>query len=122
MLLMMLHSHLKQRNVHYCFTDCAVEGECESCCGSFNFEDKEFTVKRGDYAPVMEKVAYYLKKAQVRTRDTKWVIVSVQTVLFQLFGTTIRTKSLNIKLIEQYRVINIAVKHGELLLLNCWSC
>uniref|UniRef100_A0A8C2WVL1 Dipeptidyl peptidase 3 n=1 Tax=Cyclopterus lumpus TaxID=8103 RepID=A0A8C2WVL1_CYCLU len=43
---------------------CTVEGECESCCGSFNFEDKEFTVKRGDYAPLMEKVSYYLQQAQ----------------------------------------------------------
>ncbi|KAJ4930185.1 hypothetical protein JOQ06_019191 [Pogonophryne albipinna] len=44
--------------------DCAVEGECETSCGSFNFEDKEFTVKRGDYAPLMEKVSFYLQKAQ----------------------------------------------------------
>ncbi|KAF3841052.1 hypothetical protein F7725_006914 [Dissostichus mawsoni] len=45
--------------------DCAVEGECETNCGSFNFEDKEFTVKRGDYAPLMEKVSFYLQKAQL---------------------------------------------------------
>uniref|UniRef100_A0A7N9ARS3 Dipeptidyl peptidase 3 n=1 Tax=Mastacembelus armatus TaxID=205130 RepID=A0A7N9ARS3_9TELE len=38
--------------------------ECESCCGSFNFEDKEFTVKRGDYGPLMEKVCSYLQQAQ----------------------------------------------------------
>ncbi|XP_053702230.1 dipeptidyl peptidase 3 [Synchiropus splendidus] len=44
--------------------DCAVDGECESCCGTFSFEDKEFTVKRGDYAPIMEKVCFYLEKAQ----------------------------------------------------------
>ncbi|XP_053298335.1 dipeptidyl peptidase 3 [Pleuronectes platessa] len=44
--------------------DCAVDGEGESCCGSFSFEDKEFTVKRGDYAPLMEKVSYYLQQAQ----------------------------------------------------------
>ncbi|KAL3042652.1 hypothetical protein OYC64_020552 [Pagothenia borchgrevinki] len=44
--------------------DCAVEGECETSCGSFSFEDKEFTVKRGDYAPLMEKVSFYLQKAQ----------------------------------------------------------
>uniref|UniRef100_A0A665U9Q2 Dipeptidyl peptidase 3 n=1 Tax=Echeneis naucrates TaxID=173247 RepID=A0A665U9Q2_ECHNA len=44
--------------------DCAVDGECESCCGSFNFEDKEFSVKRGDYAPLMEKVCYNLQQAQ----------------------------------------------------------
>ncbi|XP_068187374.1 dipeptidyl peptidase 3 [Antennarius striatus] len=44
--------------------DCAVEGECQSCCGSFSFEDKEFTVKRGDYAPLMEKVCYYLQRAK----------------------------------------------------------
>ncbi|XP_022594632.1 dipeptidyl peptidase 3 isoform X1 [Seriola dumerili] len=44
--------------------DCAVDGECETCCGSFNFEDKEFTVKRGDYAPLMEKVCHNLQQAQ----------------------------------------------------------
>lgn len=46
-------------------TDCAVDGECDSCCGCFNFEDKEFSVKRGDYAPLMEKVSHYLQQAQV---------------------------------------------------------
>ncbi|TWW74509.1 dipeptidyl peptidase 3 [Takifugu rubripes] len=44
--------------------DCAVDGECDSCCGSFNFEDKEFSVKRGDYAALMEKVSHYLQQAQ----------------------------------------------------------
>uniref|UniRef100_H3DLJ9 Dipeptidyl peptidase 3 n=1 Tax=Tetraodon nigroviridis TaxID=99883 RepID=H3DLJ9_TETNG len=44
--------------------DCAVDGECDSCCGCFNFEDKEFSVKRGDYAPLMEKVSHYLQQAQ----------------------------------------------------------
>lgn len=78
----MVHSQLKQINVHYFFTDCAVEGECESCCGSFNFEDKEFIVKRGDYAPLMEKVSYYLQQAQVRARDTVWIIVNVKAGFF----------------------------------------
>uniref|UniRef100_A0AAQ5Z7J4 Dipeptidyl peptidase 3 n=1 Tax=Amphiprion ocellaris TaxID=80972 RepID=A0AAQ5Z7J4_AMPOC len=41
-----------------------MDGECESCCGSFSFEDKEFTVKRGDYGPLMEKVCHYLQEAQ----------------------------------------------------------
>lgn len=45
--------------------DCAVDGECASSCGSFNFEDREFTVKRGDYASLMQKVCDYLKQAQV---------------------------------------------------------
>lgn len=44
--------------------DCAVDGECESCCGSFSFQDKEFSVKRGDYGPLMEKVSHYLDQAQ----------------------------------------------------------
>uniref|UniRef100_A0AAQ5Y9X4 Dipeptidyl peptidase 3 n=1 Tax=Amphiprion ocellaris TaxID=80972 RepID=A0AAQ5Y9X4_AMPOC len=30
----------------------------------FSFEDKEFTVKRGDYGPLMEKVCHYLQEAQ----------------------------------------------------------
>uniref|UniRef100_A0A4W6EXW7 Dipeptidyl peptidase 3 n=1 Tax=Lates calcarifer TaxID=8187 RepID=A0A4W6EXW7_LATCA len=64
-LLMMLHGDAEKKiNVSYCFADCAVDGECESCCGSFSFEDKEFTVKRGDYAPLMEKVCHYLQQAQ----------------------------------------------------------
>uniref|UniRef100_A0A672ZT66 Dipeptidyl peptidase 3 n=1 Tax=Sphaeramia orbicularis TaxID=375764 RepID=A0A672ZT66_9TELE len=45
--------------------DCAVEGECESCCGNYSFEDKEFIVRRGDYAPLMEKVCSYLQQAEV---------------------------------------------------------
>lgn len=44
-----------------------MDGECDSCCGCFNFEDKEFSVKRGDYAPLMEKVSHYLQKAQVKS-------------------------------------------------------
>ena len=43
-----------------------MDGEGETRCGSFSFEDKEFTVKRGDYAQLMEKVSHYLEKAQVR--------------------------------------------------------
>ncbi|XP_056140774.1 dipeptidyl peptidase 3 isoform X2 [Lampris incognitus] len=49
--------------------DCVVDGEGESHCGSFSFEDKEFTVKRGDYAALMEKVSYYLQKAQAYTAN-----------------------------------------------------
>ncbi|KAK7925906.1 hypothetical protein WMY93_008216 [Mugilogobius chulae] len=44
--------------------DCAVNGEVESCCGTFCFGDKDFTVTRGDYAPLMEKVVFYLQQAQ----------------------------------------------------------
>ncbi|XP_008331494.1 dipeptidyl peptidase 3 isoform X2 [Cynoglossus semilaevis] len=44
--------------------ECAVEGECESSCGSFSFEDKEFSVKRGDYAPLMERVCCFLRQAE----------------------------------------------------------
>ncbi|XP_068600106.1 dipeptidyl peptidase 3-like [Brachionichthys hirsutus] len=44
--------------------DIAAEGEPKSCCGSFSFEDKEFVVKRGDYAPLMEKVCYHLQRAE----------------------------------------------------------
>uniref|UniRef100_A0A671VN76 Dipeptidyl peptidase 3 n=1 Tax=Sparus aurata TaxID=8175 RepID=A0A671VN76_SPAAU len=59
-------AELAQNNEMYIyrFTDCAVDGECESCCGSFSFEDKEFTVKRGDYASLMEKVSCSLKQAE----------------------------------------------------------
>lgn len=81
-------SVISQHNVHYCFADCAVDGECESCCGSFNFEDKDFTVKRGDYASLMEKVCHYLQQAQVNARDVGYTVVDVQSVFFQLFGTT----------------------------------
>lgn len=70
----MLHSN---ETYIYCLTDCAVEGECESCCGSFSFEDKEFTVKRGDYASLMEKVSCSLKQAEVSARDAERDTVSV---------------------------------------------
>ncbi|KAM4620942.1 dipeptidyl peptidase 3 isoform 2-T2 [Polymixia lowei] len=49
--------------------DCAMDGEGESHCGSFNYDDKEFTVKRGDYAPLMEKVSYYLEQAQAHAAN-----------------------------------------------------
>lgn len=44
--------------------ECAVNGECESGCGTFCFGDKDFTVTRGDYASLMEKVCFYLQQAQ----------------------------------------------------------
>ncbi|XP_051903615.1 dipeptidyl peptidase 3 [Hippocampus zosterae] len=49
--------------------DCTVDGECESCCGCFDFEGKEFSVKRGDYAPLMERVCFYLQKAQAHAAN-----------------------------------------------------
>ncbi|KAJ3589221.1 hypothetical protein NHX12_010068 [Muraenolepis orangiensis] len=49
--------------------DCVVDGEESSHCGSFDFEDKEFTVKRGDYAQIMEKVSHYLEKAQTHAAN-----------------------------------------------------
>ncbi|KAG7272024.1 hypothetical protein CRUP_004183, partial [Coryphaenoides rupestris] len=49
--------------------DCAVDGEGETHCGTFDFEGKEFTVKRGDYAPLMEKVSHYLEKAQAHAAN-----------------------------------------------------
>uniref|UniRef100_A0A8D3BUB4 Dipeptidyl peptidase 3 n=1 Tax=Scophthalmus maximus TaxID=52904 RepID=A0A8D3BUB4_SCOMX len=52
-------------------SDCAVDGECESCCGTFNFEGKEFTVKRGDYAPIMERVSYHLKQAYAANENQR---------------------------------------------------
>lgn len=47
------------------FTDCAVEGEQETCCGTSEFEDAAFSVQRGDYAYLMEKVSQNLEKAKV---------------------------------------------------------
>ncbi|XP_072517707.1 dipeptidyl peptidase 3 [Salminus brasiliensis] len=44
--------------------DCAVEGETETRCGTFDFEDASFTVQRGDYALLMEKVSQNLEKAK----------------------------------------------------------
>ncbi|XP_061659587.1 dipeptidyl peptidase 3 [Syngnathoides biaculeatus] len=49
--------------------DATVDGECESCFGCFDFEGKEFSVKRGDYAPLMERVCYYLQKAQAHAAN-----------------------------------------------------
>ncbi|XP_077448467.1 dipeptidyl peptidase 3 isoform X1 [Stigmatopora argus] len=49
--------------------DCAVDGECDSYCGCFDFEGKEFSVKRGDYAPIMERVCHYLQKAEAHAAN-----------------------------------------------------
>lgn len=40
-----------------------VDGEADNKCGSFEFEGATFRVLRGDYAPLMRKVAENLKKA-----------------------------------------------------------
>ncbi|XP_051960515.1 dipeptidyl peptidase 3-like [Xyrauchen texanus] len=44
--------------------DCVVEGEAETCCGKYEFEDAMFSVQRGDYAFLMEKVSQNLEKAK----------------------------------------------------------
>uniref|UniRef100_A0A8C2Q6B2 Dipeptidyl peptidase 3 n=1 Tax=Cyprinus carpio TaxID=7962 RepID=A0A8C2Q6B2_CYPCA len=44
--------------------NCAVEGKSEVCCGKHEFEDSVFSVKRGDYAFLMEKVCQNLEKAK----------------------------------------------------------
>ncbi|XP_041099193.1 dipeptidyl peptidase 3 isoform X2 [Polyodon spathula] len=41
----------------------AVDGEADNKCGSFEFEGATFRVLRGDYAPLMRKVAENLEKA-----------------------------------------------------------
>lgn len=45
--------------------DCAGDGEGQTRCGRYDFEDAVFTVRRGDYAPLMEKVTKNLEKAKV---------------------------------------------------------
>uniref|UniRef100_A0A6Q2YUB3 Dipeptidyl peptidase 3 n=1 Tax=Esox lucius TaxID=8010 RepID=A0A6Q2YUB3_ESOLU len=45
-------------------TDIAVDGEGETRCGQYDFEDCVFTVSRGDYAPLMKKVSENLEKAK----------------------------------------------------------
>ncbi|KAI4887872.1 hypothetical protein NFI96_015080, partial [Prochilodus magdalenae] len=45
-------------------SDCTVEGEAETRCGTFDFEDATFSVQRGDYAFLMEKVSQNLEKAK----------------------------------------------------------
>uniref|UniRef100_A0A8C2KFZ6 Dipeptidyl peptidase 3 n=1 Tax=Cyprinus carpio TaxID=7962 RepID=A0A8C2KFZ6_CYPCA len=46
------------------YYNCAVEGKSEVCCGKHEFEDSVFSVKRGDYAFLMEKVCQNLEKAK----------------------------------------------------------
>lgn len=48
-----------------CFAECGVEGEGETCCGTYDFEGAVFSVQRGDYAYLMEKVSQNLEKAKV---------------------------------------------------------
>ncbi|CAB1333135.1 unnamed protein product [Coregonus sp. 'balchen'] len=43
---------------------CAVDGEGETRCGRYDFEDCVFTVSRGDYAYLMKKVSENLEKAK----------------------------------------------------------
>ncbi|XP_063059784.1 dipeptidyl peptidase 3 [Engraulis encrasicolus] len=45
-------------------TDCAADGEGQTRCGRYEFEGAVFTVHRGDYAPLMEKVIHNLEKAK----------------------------------------------------------
>ncbi|TSL04314.1 Dipeptidyl peptidase 3 [Bagarius yarrelli] len=49
--------------------DCAVEGEGETCCGSYDFEDAAFSVQRGDYAYLMEKVSQNLENAKAHAAN-----------------------------------------------------
>ncbi|XP_023699233.1 dipeptidyl peptidase 3 [Paramormyrops kingsleyae] len=44
--------------------DRTVDGETETHCGQYEFENAMFTVRRGDYAPLMKKVSENLEKAQ----------------------------------------------------------
>ncbi|XP_051956429.1 dipeptidyl peptidase 3 [Xyrauchen texanus] len=44
--------------------DCVVEGEAETCCGKYEFDDALFSIQRGDYAFLMEKVSQNLEKAK----------------------------------------------------------
>lgn len=44
---------------------CDAEKGGESFCGRYEFEDAVFSVKRGDYSFLMEKVCQNLEKAKV---------------------------------------------------------
>lgn len=52
---------------------CDAEKDGETFCGRFEFEDAVFSVKRGDYSFLMEKVCQNLEKAKVWQRST-WKI------------------------------------------------
>uniref|UniRef100_A0A6Q2XKX7 Dipeptidyl peptidase 3 n=1 Tax=Esox lucius TaxID=8010 RepID=A0A6Q2XKX7_ESOLU len=45
-------------------TGTSLDGEGETRCGQYDFEDCVFTVSRGDYAPLMKKVSENLEKAK----------------------------------------------------------
>jgi hypothetical protein len=45
-----------------------VDGEGESRCGRYDFEDCVFMVSRGDYAYLMKKVSENLEKAKVSSK------------------------------------------------------
>lgn len=57
--------HVKIALLFSSAVDCAADGEGQTRCGQYNFEDTVFTVHRGDYAPLMEKVNQNLEKAKV---------------------------------------------------------
>jgi len=49
---------------------CDAEKGSETFCGRYEFEDAVFSVKRGDYSFLMEKVCQNLEKAKVRQHST----------------------------------------------------
>lgn len=56
---------------------CEAEKGGETFCGRYEFEDAVFSVKRGDYSFLMEKVCQNLEKAKVWQRSTwkkHWII------------------------------------------------
>ncbi|KAL2094818.1 hypothetical protein ACEWY4_009537 [Coilia grayii] len=68
-------------------TDCAADGEGQTRCGQYDFEDAVFTVHRGDYAPLMEKVIQNLDKAKAYASNENEVRMLEEYIKSFTFGS-----------------------------------
>lgn len=100
-----------------------MDGEGETHCGTFDFEGKEFTVKRGDYAPLMKKVSHYLEKAQVRggvvvvvcVWKGVWVVDHMDPRLLPLYRETLELSQAHQQQEETLRIKLIRDMYNKLI-------
>lgn len=74
-----------------------MDGEGETRCGRYNFEDCVFTVSRGDYDHLMKKVSENLEKAKV----------SSNTILIQMYVYPLSTEVRDSKLLMRLNMSSL---------------
>ncbi|XP_076131405.1 dipeptidyl peptidase 3 isoform X1 [Alosa pseudoharengus] len=67
--------------------DCVSDGEGQTRCGRYDFEDAVFNVHRGDHAPLMEKVSQNLEKAKTYASNENEVRMLEEYVKSFNFGS-----------------------------------